>query len=114
MGLEDPLIGAGLSAFSIRTGDVYPHNVFLEIFAEGGCIGLLLFLAMLGATGLMFWQHRDTLNTAAVAAFVLILVASQFSGDLYDSRGLFLFPILAIVTGTGRTVVRPMSNHPGK
>jgi hypothetical protein len=33
-------------------------------------------------------------SVAYAAAFILILVSSQFSGDLYDSRALFLLPVL--------------------
>jgi len=96
LGRESPLFGAGLNSFAVRTGFVHPHNVFLEIFAEGGAIGLGLFLFMLAAVIGTFWKQRAALDPSSVAAFALIFVACQFSGDLYDSRGLFLFPMLAI------------------
>jgi len=102
LGMESPFIGSGLAAFSIRTDFLYPHNVLLEIFVEGGMIGVILFMAMLGAALRLFWKYRFSFNPASVAAFSLILVASQFSGDIYDSRGLFLFPILAISVVSGK------------
>jgi O-antigen ligase len=100
LGRESPLFGAGLNSFSVRTGFVHPHNVFLEVFAEGGAIGLGLFLFMLAAVIGTFWKRRAALDPSSVAAFALIFVACQFSGDLYDSRGLFLFPMLALTAGT--------------
>lgn len=109
VGMESPIFGTGLAAFPVYTGRNYPHNVFLEIFAEGGILGLLLFLAMLGAAFRMFWKNRSKLNPASIAAFVLILVASQFSGDLYDSRGIILLSILAIDSKPerkGKAIVR--------
>jgi len=98
LGRKSPLFGVGLNAFAIRSGFPYPHNVFLEIFVEGGAVGLVLFLVMLGAVSRAFWRHRDMLHPASAAAFALVFTACQFSGDLYDSRGLFLLPVLAVVT----------------
>jgi hypothetical protein len=39
--------------------------------------------------------HRHTdLGTVTWAAFITLAVASQFSGDLYDARLLFVLPAL--------------------
>lgn len=96
IGKKSPIVGNGLDGFYMLTGDPYPHNVFLEIFAEGGIIGLTLFIMILSSLVRIIWKHRKNLQPASMAAFVLILFACQFSGDLYDSRGLFLFPFLII------------------
>lgn len=96
IGMEEPLFGAGLYA-GVATIGFYPHNIFLEAFAEGGAIGLLLLIAVmvLGAARLV--KVRRRVNAATVAALAHVLVGAQFSGNLFDSRGVFMFLMLAAV-----------------
>ena len=42
-------------------------------------------------------RERGSLDTSSVAAFALVLAAAQFSGDFYDSRGLFLFSVFSLI-----------------
>ena len=94
LGLQSPVIGHGVGAFKAHGLGVYPHNLFLEAFAEGGFLGVLVLLGVLGR-GLYFVVTRAP-GVAAIdtAGFVLLLVAAQFSGDFYDSRGVFLLALL--------------------
>ena len=51
-----PVFGAGLGAFAATGADFYPHNLFLEVAAELGLVGLAalavwLFMAIRGALG---------------------------------------------------------------
>jgi O-antigen ligase len=95
LGMREPLFGDGLAAFPARALGVYPHNLFLEAFCEAGIVGLgLLALALAAGTASALRGGRAP-EGAALAAFVLVLVASQFSGDLYDSRGVFAFLVAA-------------------
>jgi hypothetical protein len=41
-------------------------------------------------------NEHSTEGASYMAAFIVIAVASQFSGDLYDSRALFVLPLLAL------------------
>jgi O-antigen ligase len=94
LGLSEPVWGAGLAAFPGLGLGVYPHNVFLEVFCEGGSIGLVLLLLAFGLSvpPLM----RGGRDGAVLAGLVLSFVASQFSGDYYDSRGVFAFLMIAV------------------
>lgn len=92
---ERPVFGHGLGGWRTLTGENYPHNVFLELACEGGAIAVVLFTVWLGFVVWSFWTRRRTVDPACVAAFILFFVASQFSGDLYDSRAIFMFAMLA-------------------
>lgn len=91
MWIDHPVFGAGLAAFP----EAYPHNLFLEIAAEGGslCLTLLATLLFLMATHV---RPSTPYARLAAASAGLSLVAAQFSGDIYDSRNVFLFGFLAI------------------
>ena len=89
--------GIGSFAFSSSIGDFeYPHNLFLEVATDGGIVGLVL-LALIPISILSSLRARGLklcpITTAMVA---LLFVASQFSGDLFDNRGVFLFGMLMI------------------
>lgn len=96
-GLENPLFGLGLDGFRAVRSDEYPHNFFLEVFAEGGGAGLLLALLLLSVVLGHLWKWQRMIDPSTVAAFCLVLAAAQFSGDLFDSRGVFLFSLFALV-----------------
>ena len=98
-GLGNPLGGIGLAGFAqLDTFGLYPHNVFVEAFAEGGIIGLLLFCLPL----LVFvrrWCSGGGLGDPAIAAaLVLLLISSSISGDLFDARGVFVLLLIALAT----------------
>jgi O-antigen ligase len=97
LAMKAPVFGDGLAAFPARGLGVYPHNLFLEAFCEAGIVGVALVVATLAAAGGAALRRTEPTDRAAVAGLVFMLVASQFSGDLYDSRALFAFVILATV-----------------
>lgn len=100
LGARYPLTGAGLGTFKDLTGFAYPHNIVLEIFTECGLLGVgLLAATALGTLGVML-RYRIRPDPLSTAALVLILVQSQFSGDLYDARGIFLMLLLALTRPT--------------
>lgn len=80
-------------------GAEYPHNLFLASSAEGGLVGVALvgcaIVALLKA-GLK--RRPISLNTLFCwLSGILLLVASQFSGDYYDSRMMWFFFVVAAV-----------------
>jgi O-antigen ligase len=95
LGMTAPVAGRGLAAFPARGLGVYPHNLFLEVFSEAGVIGLALLVVTLAAGAAAAVMRLRALDGATVAGFVLLLVSSQFSGDLYDSRGVFALLVMA-------------------
>ena len=106
LGKEHPIAGAGLSSYSAlwaEYGYTYPHNLILEVFSEGGVIGLIFLLMALGAGMWQALKARGEKTWAPFAALALMLVASQISGDLYDSRAIFVFLLMALApSGTAR------------
>ncbi len=98
-GLQNPFGGLGLAGFAdlMSRGD-YPHNIFIEAFAEGGLPGLaLLCLPFLRYVGR--WRrgmgHGDSLTVAGLG---LLAVSSSISGDLFDGRGVFLLLLMAVAS----------------
>lgn len=102
LGMRSPIRGEGLGAFETASTFSYPHNLFLEAFCEGGLVALGLLLAFLGPAILAF-ARRPPPDPRSLAGYVTLLVAAQFSGDFFDSRGVFVFALLL-----------PMSPRPPK
>lgn len=98
-GLQNPIIGLGLAGFEeVGTYGEYPHNIFLEAFAEGGLPGLLLlclpFMRYLGR-----WLRGMGLgDSLTVAGLGLLVVSSSISGDLFDARGVFMLLLMAVAS----------------
>ena len=98
-GLGSPLGGIGLAGFAqLDTFGLYPHNVFVEAFAEGGIIGLLLFCLPLLVLVSRWRSGRGLGDPAIAAALVLLLTSSSISGDLFDARGVFVLLLIALAT----------------
>ena len=94
---DNPVLGIGLGGFHFE-GFTYPHNIFLEAFVEGGVIAVMLLTLLLGIGGAALWRNRTALCPATTAAWALVLVAAQFSGDFFDSRGVFIFLVLSLAS----------------
>lgn len=94
MGLAAPLVGQGLAAFAVDGFHVYPHNIVLEAFCEGGLVGVGLLLAVLVPTLRRGLAGGAEPFARDLAVFVVFLMSSCFTGDLYDSRGVLLVALL--------------------
>ncbi|WP_224250277.1 O-antigen ligase family protein [Hyalangium gracile] len=112
LGLDHPVMGAGLAAFPALELGVYPHNLFLEVFCEGGALGLALLGWVLLAFLLSAFRGRHGLDGATIGAAVLILIGSQSSGDLYDSRSLYLLLTLSACTSAARAAMPALPSPP--
>lgn len=95
---REPAFGSGLGGFKAWTG-TYPHNLILEIACEGGLVGVMFFLLACYPFVAFVFKHRDKVDPAALGGVALFFVFSQFSGDLFDTRGLFLFAAMALFHG---------------
>jgi O-antigen ligase len=95
LGFENPLFGQGLAGFTILFGLNYPHNLALELFCETGVVGVGLLAVLLLAALRFVVRHRSHCDPVAWGAFGLLLTSATFSGDFYDSRGVFLMALLA-------------------
>lgn len=94
MGLDAPLIGQGLAAFAVSGFHVYPHNIVLEAFCEGGLVGVALLLAVLVPTLRRVFEPEADAFARDLAVFLVLLMSSAFTGDFYDSRGVMLVGLL--------------------
>jgi O-antigen ligase len=113
LGLRHPVFGAGLGGFAAEyyhAPHQYPHNLFLEAFSEGGFSGVALLSWFLLASMWYFWKARPRLDIMSLLSFILFLVASQFSGDFFDSRALFVFPLLVITQIESSGAARARTN----
>ena len=111
-GLGSPLGGIGLAGFAqLDTFGLYPHNVFVEAFAEGGVIGLLLFCLPF----LVFirrWRSGRGFGDPAIAAtLVLLVTSSSISGDLFDARGVFVLLLIALATQSTPSAAPTLRNR---
>lgn len=95
--LDHPVAGLGTGGYaSVNPDQRYPHNIFLEIGAELGFVGLVLFAAVLGAAvrGLAIaWRRAgtDRRQVALVAALLTAaLVNAQFSSDVAGNEAVWL------------------------
>lgn len=109
---DSPLLGHGLGSFSRVSAWEYPHNLFLELLSEFGILGaaaILVPLLVLIATALGRWRYLDPRSVAVLALFG---VASQVSGDLYDSRAVILLPVM-MATGARARQASAAATSPG-
>ncbi len=94
MGLDAPLVGQGLAAFAVSGFHVYPHNIVLEAFCEGGLVGVAFLLAVLVPTIRRVFAPDAEYVSRDLAVFAVLLFSASFTGDFYDSRGVMLVALL--------------------
>jgi O-antigen ligase len=99
-----PLFGIGTGGFgALQPDELYPHNLFLEVSAELGIVGLLLTVGIL-ALGLrslsQTWRfalpEERPVVAFVVALFVSALVNSLLSSDIQNNSTIWLALGLAI------------------
>ncbi len=118
-----PITGTGLNTFSLvhpgYTARAAPrlrphssaHNIFLNMAAEGGVLGLAAFAAILLFALVAGWRwhtaarspHETLMSAAVFAAFVGILVHEQFDATINSvhlSAGLWLLAGALMINGS--------------
>jgi len=106
-----PIWGCGPGQFSIAVAgeDVrsYPHNIFLELGAETGLLGVLVFTILVGYSLLkgLFCLYKQKRSFRVSCRYLVVaccfaLVNAMVSGDINDNRLLFVF--LALLGATNR------------
>jgi O-antigen ligase len=88
--------GSGIGGYGIAVHDkdenIYPHNLFLEAFAESGAIGGALFLvAMLVLVQQSYRMARASGRVLFAALFVFTLANYQKSGGFVGARDLYMY-----------------------
>jgi len=82
------LFGNGLNSWWDRLG-TYPHNIFLELGCDNGLLGVVLFTLLVGIYFSNAWKCESIASKSIACITLFYFLATQFSGDIYDSRGLF-------------------------
>lgn len=97
LGAEHPVIGAGLGGYEYRISESvllhYPHNMIAESWAEGGAIGLILMLLILGYLARYYVPKLKSSWGMVSAAVMVSGIFSMLSGDLYDARTILCFSL---------------------
>ena len=98
-GIRNPVGGLGLAGFAqLDSHGTYPHNMFVEAFAEGGLLGFAL-LCLPFLQYVRRWRNGMGLgDPVSVAGLSLLAVSSSISGDLFDARGVFLLLLMAVAS----------------
>jgi O-antigen ligase len=107
-----PIRGAGVGSFStVNATAKWPHNMFLELWAELGLAALLVVAAAIvaGLVGLfrLAWRlpahgREQELVYILLAVFVFNVLAVQVSGNINDNRDLWgMLAIVSLVVAGG-------------
>ena len=99
---QSPVFGVGTGGYAQRTGLGYPHNIFLEILADTGLIGFMLFVCFLSSIVWRAWQYLTVCWTgidsqaratglAILSVGLTLLAGRQFSFGLTMHKDLFAF-----------------------
>ena len=109
--LDAPLIGNGFASFStlfhkgLELRGAHPHNVVLQIAAELGLVGLVLF-------GVFVWSglrhaglrrlRDDPLMVCVLAYFITAIQGSMFAKELTGGRKMFFAVALFAIPAASR------------
>ena len=102
--MQKPLIGAGVGMFSYEHGSkgAYPHNIFLEIAAEYGLIGIIIFcpfLIYLFYLALKLIKNIPLGNLFLIIPlwFLIIFLDTIVSGSIANNRNIWLFGAIILI-----------------
>lgn len=98
--------GVGWGNFAEASGSavhLYPHNLYLEVGAEGGVIALLAFvlltLVALHWSATLYLRSRTSTDLLVFGIYVYALVNAQFSSDIVGNRMLWVALAFVCVRG---------------
>jgi O-antigen ligase len=117
---EQPIVGIGWGNFPLYIfdyasddGTLYPHNILLEVWMEGGILALLGFLVL--SFFALIRAYRAALDRAWSSALfgllVYALINALFSSDIVGNRLMWILIIVAVLTGARKTKPTVLS-HP--
>ncbi|GKT11809.1 MAG: hypothetical protein ISEC1_P0782 [Thiomicrorhabdus sp.] len=94
---ENMLLGIGAGNFG-QYYIAYPHNIFIELMAENGLIGLIIIIAIvfIGLKGLS--KELSEIGMLAGALFVFSLFVAQVSLTLWMHKALFIWLALVVIS----------------
>lgn len=93
---QAPLLGNGIGSWPIINSGIdargYPHNLILEILAELGLVGLILFSAFILYALVILkppQKYNQSINILLLMLIMYMFLNSMVSGDIPDNRLLF-------------------------
>ncbi|WP_454747187.1 O-antigen ligase family protein [Ciceribacter selenitireducens] len=95
---EWPVFGSGAGGYNLHTIFDYPHNLFLEVAADFGLVGVLLILFIILSVGICFFRYGMLHVSGApffLTLFVIAFVHQQVSFSLSSGKAIFVIGILA-------------------
>ncbi len=88
-------VGSFGAYYATEFDPVYTHNVFTEMYYEGGIIGLILFLLASGTAFLSMWRdvknNGDPVSIYCLIGFIFFFMFLQFSSYVLGEAGFWLF-----------------------
>lgn len=104
---DSPVLGFGLSSNGLLvsgTEVAHPHNLFLQVWLDGGILAVVILLAILVVPFYCFVRNlgkhsavQDALLFPMVGMFFFIILEYSKSGNAYTARGLFLYGLCVII-----------------
>jgi O-antigen ligase len=92
---DKPFLGVGLGGYGAAgygiDEDVYPHNLFLESFAEAGVPGVLLFTFSIILTVVAALSTRRHGAMTYLVVFLFLVLNYSKSGGFVGARDLYMF-----------------------
>jgi O-antigen ligase len=94
--VESPIIGAGTGNSNNKSG--FPHNIVLEVAAEFGVLGILIFILLVYLTvrkAVVFLRDKQLSNShmlmrLLLVLFIYFLTHAMFSGHLANQSRLYI------------------------
>jgi O-antigen ligase len=100
-----PILGAGVGGYDAVTGLGYPHNVFIEVAANNGIIGVSLFLIIVSLVAYNLIAADVLLaRVTFVSLFVAALTHMQLSFSLDMAKAFFLLAGIAAGRASTRLI----------
>jgi O-antigen ligase len=131
--VEHPILGVGPGGFITQDGIgkaqrglqgkwSAPHNTYVQVFAEMGVPGFLLFLALIGSVGRLAWRaHRGVPGDPAsrrpeyLASLAAYVVGVTFLSFLfYHMTWILLAGLATMATGAVRRTATPPGTEPAQ
>lgn len=87
-------LGTGWGTFELpsQTDFVYPHNLFAEVFAEGGWLSGMLLIALIGLAFVRVITSSERfpvwVSATWIGTIVYLLMNAMVTGDINGNRGL--------------------------
>ncbi|MCC7257962.1 MAG: hypothetical protein IT486_06290 [Gammaproteobacteria bacterium] len=103
--LDSFFTGAGLGSYTGPFGEIYPHNLLLNLADDAGIGAMVIFVVLLVWPVSRLVRSRDPLSVLALANAAFFFLVSMFAGTYYDSRFIWIFLLLGLLqieNGKGR------------